>query len=349
MKKSLLLLWALCLWFSFAFAEMDELLTEEEQGRNINNYEKYQWDPNEILENWFTKEFNNAYNFAYHNGITTMDSIEKADMNGQLNRIAMAKMLSNYLINILKREPDTSKICSFSDVSSELDSQYNNWVTKACQLWIMWIWIEKFRPYDTVTRAEFVTAVWRSLYKIKDWKDIYYTPHLNSLYNIWVIKNNNPKLKELRWYVMIMLMRIAMDWDDPSYRLDQPVQLSWGNWDHDITNHYTIYTNDEYWIKLGLTIEWDWWKIHEEDRHDIFDSHIITFFVEDSTATADVTWIDWYREIFTIRAVTKQVYDDQKDMWNQENITIWHNNKYYFLEERSEEEPWYTDLNIFSI
>jgi hypothetical protein len=55
-----------------------------------------------------------------------MDSIEKADMNGQLNRIAMAKMLSNYLINILKREPDTSKTCSFSDVSTDLDSKYDN-------------------------------------------------------------------------------------------------------------------------------------------------------------------------------------------------------------------------------
>jgi hypothetical protein len=42
-----------------------------------------------------------AYEFAYKHGITTMDSIEKADMEGPLTRIAMAKMLSYYAINVL--------------------------------------------------------------------------------------------------------------------------------------------------------------------------------------------------------------------------------------------------------
>ena len=41
----------------------------------------------------------------------------------------MAKMLSNYAINILGLTPDTSKDCDFSDVSSNLDYQYDNGVT----------------------------------------------------------------------------------------------------------------------------------------------------------------------------------------------------------------------------
>ena len=44
---------------------------------------------------------NNAYTFAYNNKITTINTIEQADMNGPLTRIAMAKMLSYFAINVL--------------------------------------------------------------------------------------------------------------------------------------------------------------------------------------------------------------------------------------------------------
>jgi hypothetical protein len=49
----------------------------------------------------------------------------------------MAKMLSQYAINVLKKTPDTNKECKFGDVSAELDEQYDNGVTLACQLGIM--------------------------------------------------------------------------------------------------------------------------------------------------------------------------------------------------------------------
>jgi hypothetical protein len=55
-----------------------------------------------------------------------MDTINKAHMKDQLNRISMAKMLANYSINVLKKTPDTSKKCLFADVSSDLDSVYDN-------------------------------------------------------------------------------------------------------------------------------------------------------------------------------------------------------------------------------
>jgi hypothetical protein len=62
-----------------------------------------------------------------------MPNIEEADMNSPLTRIAMAKMLSQYAINILGKAPDTTKTISFPDVSAELDTQYNNGVTLAYQ------------------------------------------------------------------------------------------------------------------------------------------------------------------------------------------------------------------------
>jgi hypothetical protein len=87
-------------------------------------------------------------------------------------------------------------------------------VKLAYQLGIMWINMPKnrFRPNDIVTRAEFVTALSRMIYWIKDWtwKIKYYEPHMSKLKNEWIVTNTNPKMKELRWYVMIMLMRTAV-------------------------------------------------------------------------------------------------------------------------------------------
>ena len=159
-------------------------------------------------ENNYSEEFQNAYDFAFKNNITTMDSIDKADMNGWLNRIAMAKMLSQYAMNILWKKPANTVVPNFPDISEKLNEDYNWAVTLAYQLGIMWIGIDKFRPYDWVTRAEFATALSRMLYGLEDGNP-YYATHLAKLKTEWIITNDNPELKELRGYVMIMLMRSA--------------------------------------------------------------------------------------------------------------------------------------------
>ena len=159
----------------------------------------------------YSDEFQQAYEFAYKHGITTMPTIEQANMEGPLTRIAMAKMLSYYAINVLWLKPDETRVNKFNDVSDQMDAEYNNAVSLAYQLWIMWINIpnNKFRPNDLVTRAEFATALSRMLYKIADWKDKYYSTHLAKLMEEKIITNDNPNLQELRGYVMIMLMRSA--------------------------------------------------------------------------------------------------------------------------------------------
>lgn len=151
-------------------------------------------------------EMQQAYKFAYENKITTQNTYYKANMNWTLTRAAMAKMLSYFAINILEKKPDISRTISFPDVSWELDYMYNNWITLAYQLWIMWINVENFRPNDLVTRAEFCTALSRLLYWTPDGSP-YYKPHLEKLKTEWIITDDDPDMLEIRWYVMIMLMR----------------------------------------------------------------------------------------------------------------------------------------------
>ncbi len=183
-----------------------------------NNTQKSQvtpqwWQNSSQWSSTYSEESQEAYKFAYKHWITTKPTIEEANMDGPLTRIQMAKMLSQYAINVLGKKPNTSIVAKFNDVTGKRDIDYNNWVTLAYQLWIMWINMpnNKFRPDDIVTRWEFVTAFSRMLFNTSDWEykstPRYYVHHMEKLKNEWIVTKDNPKMEERRWYVMIMLMR----------------------------------------------------------------------------------------------------------------------------------------------
>ena len=155
----------------------------------------------------YSLEMQQAYKWAYDNGITTMNSIEKANMNWNITREEMAKMISNYATNILWRKPDTTKPCLFSD--SNINPDLVSFVTESCQLWLMGQWVTSFKPKDLVTRAEFWTVLSRVLrWNKNEWWTTYYQNHLKALKAEWIMTNiSMPMNKEIRWYVMLMLMR----------------------------------------------------------------------------------------------------------------------------------------------
>jgi len=162
----------------------------------------------------YSDELQEAYAYALSNGITTMKTIDAADMYGSLTRVAMAKMIANYATTVLWLEPDTSAKCTFTDVTAALDAQYDNWVTKACQLGLMGQNITAFRPNDLVTRAEFGTTLSRALNHDSDDLEAmnaanpYYKDHLNFLKAEGIMNQiDNPSMTEVRGYVMLMMMR----------------------------------------------------------------------------------------------------------------------------------------------
>ena len=188
------------------------------EGWDIENWwDDMWWETNNNSLWWYSVEFQNAFKFAKENWITTKDSIQSADMTWKLTRIQMAKMLSQYAINVLWQMPDVTRTINFVDVSPEKDLSYDNWVTLSYQLWIMWqnMMDNKFRPDDEVTRWEFVTSLSRLLFSTIDWEfentPMYYVHHIEKLKEEWIITIVDPKMKERRWYVMIMLMRSKLD------------------------------------------------------------------------------------------------------------------------------------------
>ncbi|MFA5748187.1 MAG: S-layer homology domain-containing protein [Candidatus Absconditabacterales bacterium] len=161
----------------------------------------------------FSVELNDAYKYAFANRITTMNTIQKADMEGKLIRSHMAKMVSNYAIKVLGKTINTGLSCNFNDVDNET-SEIKLYIKISCQLGLMgWnsdgtIQNENFNPKDEVTRAQFGTILSRAIYGTKyNGGTPYYLNHLNALKKNEIITNTNPELKELRGFVMLMMMR----------------------------------------------------------------------------------------------------------------------------------------------
>ena len=136
-------------------------------------------------------------------------------------------MLSVFSVNVLEKEPETTKnACeTFSDISKQ--SEEMKWhIIMACELWLMWLesdWTtvaKKFNPNSYVTRAEFGTTLSRLLYwdmnnlHTEAEKQYYkwYEKHLSALRVNWIMTQTEWEWvtkNELRWYVMLMLMRAA--------------------------------------------------------------------------------------------------------------------------------------------
>jgi len=162
-----------------------------------------------IVGSPYSTELNNAYLRAYSYGITTMDTIQKANMDGVLIRSHMAKMISNFAITIAGLSPDTSAECDFNDIANQ-SSEMKFYIKLSCQLGLMGQGITDFNPNGQLTRAEFGTVMSRLIRGTTyNWWTPYYTSHLNALKLAGIMTQiTNPTTrKELRGYVMLMMQR----------------------------------------------------------------------------------------------------------------------------------------------
>lgn len=203
----------------------------------------------------YSEEQISAYEYAFDKGITTVNNIDKANLNGGITRIEMAKMMSNYAINILWLKPDTNLKCFFYDVDPDINAKYDNWITKICQLWLMgilddWSISDYFNPFNTVTRAQRVTIFSRALNKsrgedVAEWSP-YYDPHLKNLLKKGLIQNTkvpSPTSIEKRWNVLIMMYRT-----DPN----NTITVNYAKWKTKLKAGQ-IYRNSHFWFEILST------------------------------------------------------------------------------------------------
>ena len=188
----------------------------------------------------YTQETIDAYLWAFQNWITTQSSIKKANVEWEVTRQAMAKMIVNFSKNILgtaQVKQNGTNTCKFSD-EKKITQDLRDSVKEACELWLMGQWVKKFDPKGTLSRAQFWTILSRALWwDTYDWGTPYYEKHLQALQEAWIMNNiNNPHAKELRWNVMIMLMRgenLIKDFSKWDAQKNAAVKQTWlipGSW-----------------------------------------------------------------------------------------------------------------------
>jgi hypothetical protein len=134
-----------------------------------------------------------------------MPTIQEANMESPLLRKDMAKMMTNYAVNVLGKTVSTGTNCLFTDTSiTSKDAQY--YITSACRLGLMGyesdgVTIKKtFDPNQEVDRAQFGTILSRLLRGTKNnGGEVYYQKHLSALKSQGIMtKIATPSQKELR-------------------------------------------------------------------------------------------------------------------------------------------------------
>lgn len=194
--------------------------TKEGSEENVNNFSSSVKKNIPIGTDWaspqqhltYGEELLQAYKYAYSLGITTIDNIDNAKMYSNLTRAQAAKMLSQFSMQVLGKTPDLSKNCEYPDVHGQGDLTER--MKTSCQLGLMGVGVPTFNPNATMTRAEFGTvlsrALWGNTYEQQEGN--YYTTHLQQLQKAGIMNNiSTPSSKEVRGYVMLMLMRTGQE------------------------------------------------------------------------------------------------------------------------------------------
>jgi hypothetical protein len=167
-------------------------------------------------------EFTDAYERAYTIGITTMAPICEANLDGKITRKQLAKMMTEFTVQIIKKQPNTKILCSFADTKNETP-EMKFYMKIACQLGLMGRESDgkkikkNFDPNDFVTRAEFGTVLSRLIFegKYNTSDSIHrYNNHLQALQKIKIMSDiSKPTMDELRGYVLLMLRRSQLYMD----------------------------------------------------------------------------------------------------------------------------------------
>ena len=158
----------------------------------------------------YSDELQGAYDYAYSQGITTMSSIDNANMYWDLTRGQLSKMISQWAEKEMGVAVDETAVCSFTD-TDKAEGDLGTYVVKACKMGLMGQGIEKFRPGDKVTRGEFGTVLSRAIWGDKyNSENPFYAKHLQALKDAGIMNNiSDPNATEMRGWVMLMLQRAA--------------------------------------------------------------------------------------------------------------------------------------------
>lgn len=156
-------------------------------------------------------EYQDAYAYAFANGITTMGSIDAANLAGTTTRGQAAKMFVEFAKS-LGQTADTSASCSFSDLAPVAGTDLEGFAIEACQMGLMGINTNGiFNPNGVLSRAEYGTILSRVLFgDTYNGGNPFYAAHLNALNQAGLMNDlSNPERAIMRGDAFLLLYRAS--------------------------------------------------------------------------------------------------------------------------------------------
>lgn len=186
------------------------LNTDKDESENDNsNWSEWKIDLDDLM---------NVYLWALDNWITTWKSLEEALPDGYITRWEMAKLVVDFVVDVLWREvpSEIPSQCTRWDEKEWESEEMGEYARKSCALWLMGIYMKNFKSKKLLDRAEFGTIVSRILWWEKfniphaTMENKYYVKHLNEVKKKNLItKIDNPQqIKELRKWIWMVLKKI---------------------------------------------------------------------------------------------------------------------------------------------
>lgn len=198
--------------------------------------------------------------------------------------------------------------------------------------WFKWIyksgWIHDNSP--TFCNIHVNWQVFNIWFFLDQWQSMDELHNEMSYGNPWWIWEKYPNIKEYYWFVWTIVL----------WNIYQTTYLTWKN---------ILYIDNSRWLAFKLWAEFDWWLIREIDTDEWgFPHSEIILLVKWEENEENRTWINWFREVYTIRVDSKtnlENFNINPDLAN----AIWENNKYYFIWNGIDTNIHFSDLQIFDV
>ena len=203
-------------------------------------------------------------------------------------------------------------------------SYYDNWAIRE-----KWFYIDWKKAWPWITYDEEWNII--DIQRFRNWKVVWeQNEDVDDLYKI-----NGEKL--------LSIYPELKDWFDWNIILWDTLQTNYIYWTS------TIYYDPYRWIAFKLWEEFDWGLIREVDTDEIwYPIQEIILLVKWEENEENRTWINGFREVYTITAISKTNLENFGATPNFEDKIIWENNDYYFIGEKTDTEH-YSNLTIFDV
>jgi hypothetical protein len=311
-------------------------LTEWNESENHEDFVSY-YDNWVIREKWAYIDWKKEWIWTtYDEEWNVIEMKEYKDwelVEGDLETYNDTNILSVDENNILNTD-ELKKICEewLKDISDNPNVTRTDEKLFINTYWFKWIykggWMHDNSP--TFCNIHVNWQVFTEWFFLDNWQSMDEIHSEMSYGNPWWIWEKYPNIKEFYWFIWNIVL-----WD-----MIQTTYLTWKN---------IMYYDPYRWIAFKLWAEFDWGLIREidTDENGIPHSEIILLVKWDENEE-NRTWINGFREVYTISVVSKtnlKNFNANPDLAN----AIWENNEYYFDWYGVDTNIHFSDLQIFDV